>query len=224
MRILIVEDEEKISEFLRDGLQEEGFAVDMALDGEEGYYLATTNDYDLLILDLMIPKTDGVALCRKLRDEGSRVPVIMLTAKMGVKNKVAGLDAGADDYLTKPFAFEELLARIRAQLRKKDNLATNVLAVGDLSLDLQTHEIRRAGKEISLTTREIALLEYLMRNPGRVLSRAMIIEHVWDINYKTDTNVIDVFINHLRKKIDKDHPRKLISTLHGRGYMIKAGA
>ncbi len=153
---------------------------------------------------------------------GLRVPVIMLTAKMGVKNKVAGLDAGADDYLTKPFAFEELLARIRAQLRKKDNLVTNTLTVGDLSLDLQTHAVRRADTEILLTTREIALLEYLMRNPGRVLSRSMIIEHVWDINYKTDTNVIDVFINHLRRKIDRDHSRKLISTLHGRGYMIRA--
>ncbi len=222
MRILIIEDEEKISEFLRDGLQEEGFAVDQAADGEEGYFLATTNEYDLVILDLMIPKIDGVTLCRRWRDEGLRVPVIMLTAKMGVKNKVAGLDAGADDYLTKPFAFEELLARIRAQLRKKDNLVTNTLTVGDLSLDLQTHAVRRADTEILLTTREIALLEYLMRNPGRVLSRSMIIEHVWDINYKTDTNVIDVFINHLRRKIDRDHSRKLISTLHGRGYMIRA--
>lgn len=222
MRILIVEDEEKISEFLRDGLQEEGFAVDLAVDGEEGHFLATTNDYDLIILDLMIPKIDGVALCRKLREDGLRIPVIMLTAKMGVKNKVIGLDAGADDYLTKPFAFEELLARIRVQLRKKDNLSTNVLTIGDLSLDVQTHQIKRAGQEVFLTTREIALLEYLMRNPGRVLSRSMIIEHVWDINYKTDTNVIDVFINHLRNKIDKAHSKKLIFTLHGRGYMIKA--
>ncbi|MEI8011581.1 MAG: response regulator transcription factor [Candidatus Omnitrophota bacterium] len=222
MRILVIEDEDKISEFLHDGLQEEGFAVDLVPDGEEGYFLATTNEYDLVILDLMIPKIDGMTLCRRWRQEGLRVPVIMLTAKMGVKNKVAGLDAGADDYLTKPFAFEELLARIRAQLRKKDGLATNTLTVGDLSLDLQTHAVRRADRDILLTTREIALLEYLMRNPGRVLSRSMIIEHVWDINYKSDTNVIDVFINHLRCKIDREHPRKLISTLHGRGYMIKA--
>ncbi|MBF0330380.1 MAG: response regulator transcription factor [Candidatus Omnitrophica bacterium] len=221
MRILIIEDEEKISEFLQEGLREEGFAVDLAPDGEEGHFMATTSDYDLIVLDLMIPKIDGLTLCRKLRSDKITTPIIMLTAKTGVKNKVSGLDAGADDYLTKPFAFEELLARIRAQLRKKDGLTDNKLVVDDLSLDLQTHEIKRAGKTLVFTTREIALLEYLMRNAGRVLSRSMIIEHVWDINYKTDTNVIDVFINHLRKKIDQDHPRKLIHTLHGRGYMLK---
>ncbi len=221
MRILIIEDEEKISDFLQEGLQEEGFAVDLARDGGEGHFMATTNDYDLIVLDLMIPKIDGLTLCHMLRAEKIAIPIIMLTAKTGVKNKVAGLDAGADDYLTKPFAFEELLARIRAQLRKKDGLTANQLVVDDLSLDLQTHEVQRARQSLSFTTREIALLEYLMRNAGRVLSRAMIIEHVWDINYKTDTNVIDVFINHLRKKIDQDHPRKLIHTLHGRGYMIK---
>lgn len=224
MRILVIEDEEKIAGFLREGLQEEGFAVDVSSDGEDGFFLATTNDYDLIILDLMIPRIDGETLCRQLRGNGRLTPVIMLTAKMGVKNKVAGLDAGADDYLTKPFAFEELLARIRARLRKKDNLATNTLTVGDLSLDLQTHEVKRAGQPLVLTTREIALLEYMMRNPGRVLSRSMIIEHVWDINYKSDTNVIDVFINHLRRKIDRAHPLKLISTVHGRGYMIKGAA
>ncbi|NTV29532.1 MAG: response regulator transcription factor, partial [Candidatus Omnitrophica bacterium] len=152
MRILIVEDEEKISEFLREGLEEEGFAVDVAADGEEGHFLATTNDYDLIVLDLMVPKLDGITLCRRLREEGLRLPIIMLTAKMGVKNKVAGLDAGADDYLTKPFAFEELLARIRARLREKDNLATNRLTVADLTLDLQTHEVRRAGQELLFTT------------------------------------------------------------------------
>lgn len=221
MRILIVEDEQKIWEFIQEGLKEEGFATDVAHDGEEAHFLATTNDYDLIILDLMIPKIDGLVLCKKLREDKITVPVIMLTAKMGVKNKVAGLNAGADDYLTKPFAFEELLARIRAQLRKKDGHLPDKLVLDDLSLDLQTHEVKRAGKGIILTTRELALLEYLMRNPGHVVSRTMIIEHVWDINYKTTTNVIDVFINHLRRKIDQGHRKKLIHTLHGRGYMIK---
>ncbi len=221
MRILIIEDEQKIREFIQEGLKEEGFATDVAHDGEEAHFMATTNDYDLIILDLMIPKIDGLVLCKKLREDKISVPIIMLTAKMGVKNKVAGLNAGADDYLTKPFAFEELLARIRAQLRKKDGHLPDKLTLDNLSLDLQTHEVRRAGKEIILTTRELALLEYLMRNPGRVVSRTMIIEHVWDINYKTTTNVIDVFINHLRKKIDQGHRKKLIHTFHGRGYMMK---
>lgn len=220
MRLLIIEDEDKISQFLKEGLQEQGFAIDLALDGEDGHFLATTNDYDLIILDLMIPKLDGIKLCRLLRKDGILSPIIMLTAKHGVKNKVAGLDAGADDYLTKPFAFEELLARIRAQLRKKDNLTSHLLTIGDLSLDLQTHRVKRNDKEIILTTREIALLEYFMRNTGRVLSRTMIIEHVWDIHYKSQTNVIDVFINHLRNKIDKGHQNKLFHTVHGRGYML----
>jgi len=221
MRILIIEDEQKIWEFIQEGLKEEGFATDVAQDGEEAHFMATTNDYDLIILDLMIPKIDGLVLCKKLREDKISVPIIMLTAKMGVKNKVAGLNAGADDYLTKPFAFEELLARIRAQMRKKDGHLPNKLVLNDLSLDLQTHEVRRAGKEIILTTRELALLEYFMRNPGRVVSRTMIIEHVWDIHYKTTTNVIDVFINHLRKKIDQGHRKKLIHTFQGRGYMMK---
>ncbi|MBI5024111.1 MAG: response regulator transcription factor [Candidatus Omnitrophica bacterium] len=221
MRILIIEDEQKIREFIQEGLKEEGFATDVAHDGEEAHFMATTNDYDLIILDLMIPKIDGLVLCKKLREDKISVPIIMLTAKMGVKNKVAGLNAGADDYLTKPFAFEELLARIRAQLRKKDGHLPDKLTLDNLSLDLQTHEVRRAGKEIILTTRELALLEYFMRNPGRVVSRTMIIEHVWDIHYKTTTNVIDVFINHLRKKIDQGHRKKLIHTFHGRGYMMK---
>lgn len=221
MRILIIEDEQKIWEFIQEGLKEEGFATDVAHDGEEAHFMATTNDYDLIVLDLMVPKIDGLVLCKKLREDKISVPIIMLTAKMGVKNKVAGLNAGADDYLTKPFAFEELLARIRAQLRRKDGHLPDKLTLDNLSLDLQTHEVRRAGKEIILTTRELALLEYLMRNPGRVVSRTMIIEHVWDINYKTTTNVIDVFINHLRKKIDQGHRKKLIHTFHGRGYMMK---
>ena len=221
MRILIIEDEQKIREFIQEGLKEECFATDVAHDGEEAHFMATTNDYDLIILDLMIPKIDGLVLCKKFREDKISVPIIMLTAKMGVKNKVAGLNAGADDYLTKPFAFEELLARIRAQLRKKDGHLPDKLTLDNLSLDLQTHEVRRAGKEIILTTRELALLEYFMRNPGRVVSRTMIIEHVWDIHYTTTTNVIDVFINHLRKKIDQGHRKKLIHTFHGRGYMMK---
>ena len=222
MRILVVEDDKKISEFIQEGLREEGYAVDVAMDGEEGHFLATTNDYDLIVLDLMIPKMDGLELCKKLRQEQLHVPIIMLSARMGVKNKVTGLNAGAEDYLTKPFSFEELLARVRVQLRKKSGTsASNQLVIGDLTLDLLSHRVTRAGKEIVLTTREFALLEYLMRNPNHVISRTMIIEHVWDIHYKTSTNVVDVYVNYLRKKIDQGVRKKMIYTFHGRGYMIK---
>lgn len=224
MRILVVEDEKKIAEFIRRGLKEEGYAVDLAFDGEQGHFLATTNEYDLVILDLMLPKIDGITLCRQLRRENSAVPVVMLTARDTVKDKVTGLDAGASDYLTKPFAFEELLARVRAHLRTagRSSAPATRLEVADLSLDLLSHEAKRAGEVLSLTSKEYGLLEYLMRNAGSVVTRTMIAEHVWDINFDTDTNVIDVYVSHLREKIDRAHPVKLIHTLRGRGYMLKA--
>ncbi len=222
MRILVIEDEKKIADFIKRGLKEEGYAVDVSPDGENGLFLARTNDYDLILLDLMLPKVDGLAICKKLREEKMQAPIIMLTAKDAVKDKVTGLDAGADDYLTKPFAFDELLARIRAILRKKsEQKQASKLQIGDLVIDLYTHEVTRAGKSIELTSKEFALLEYLMRNAGKVVTRTMISEHVWDIDFDTFTNVIDVYINYLRNKIDSDSKRKLIQTVRGRGYIIK---
>lgn len=221
MRILVIEDEKKIADFIKRGLKEEGYAADTAHDGKEGYFLATTNDYDIIVLDLMLPQMDGVAICKKLRSEHIATPIIMLTAKETIADKVTGLDAGADDYITKPFAFEELLARIRAVLRKKESKEPTKLHVGDLELDLISHKVARRGKEIKLTTKEYALLEYLMRNADTVITRTMISEHVWDIDFDTFTNVIDVYVNYLRNKIDRGHSKKLIHTIRGRGYMIK---
>jgi len=221
MRILVVEDERKVAEFIRRGLREEGYSVDVAYDGEEGHFLATSGEYDLIILDLMIPKIDGISLCKKLREAKITAPVIMLTAKDTIKDKVLGLNSGADDYLTKPFAFQELLARIRAILRKNNLQITTMLQVGDLTLDLLTHKVMRENKEIVLTAKEFALLEYLMRNAGNVVTRTMISEHVWDINFDTFTNVIDVYINYLRNKIDLGFKKKLIHTFRGRGYILK---
>ncbi|MBI5144028.1 MAG: response regulator transcription factor [Candidatus Omnitrophica bacterium] len=221
MRILVIEDEKKITDFIRKGLKEEGYAVDVAYDGEEGFFLAKTNDYDLILLDLMLPKMDGITVCKRLRGEGISTPVLMLTAKETVKDRVTGLDAGADDYLTKPFAFEELLARVRALLRKRESKADTKLQMADLILDLVTHKVSRAGKDIALTQKEYALLEYLMRNAGSIVTRTMISEHVWDIDFDTFTNVIDVYINYLRNKIDLPFDKKLIHTVRGRGYILK---
>ena len=221
MRLLVVEDEKKIAAFIRRGLREEGYAVDTAADGEEGHFLATTNDYDLIVLDLMLPKMDGLSLCRKLRQGKASPPVIILTAKDDVKDKVAGLDAGADDYLTKPFAFEELLARVRAHLRKKNEPAATRYKVGGLTLDLLTHRAERDHREIQLTAKEFALLEYLMNHTGEVVTRTMIAEHVWDIHFDSCSNVIDVYINYLRGKVDGVHRKKLIHTVRGRGYCLK---
>jgi len=220
MRILVIEDEKKIASFIKRGLKEEGHMVDVAYDGEEGYQMSGENDYDLILLDIMLPKRDGISLCRQLRDDGVTTPVLMLTAKDSVQDKVTGLDSGADDYLTKPFAFEELLARIRALMRKRSPLATKLQA-GDLVLDMLSHRVTRAGKEILLTMKEYALLEYLMRNAGTVVTRTMITEHVWDIDFDTSTNVIDVYINYLRNKIDSGQQKKLIHTVRGRGYLLK---
>jgi heavy metal response regulator len=221
MRILVVEDEKKIASFIKRGLKEEGYVVDMAYDGEEGHFIATTNDFDLIILDLMLPKIDGLSLCKKLREEKITTPVIMLTAKDDIKDKVKGLDIGADDYVTKPFDFQELLARARAHLRKKSDQPPTKLQVADLVLDLLTHKVERGGKEIILTPKEFVLLEYLMRNEGSIVTRTMISEHAWDINFDVSSNVIDVYIKYLRSKIDDGHKKKLIQTARGRGYILQ---
>jgi heavy metal response regulator len=221
MRILIIEDEGKIAAFLKRGLKEEGYAVDVAADGEQGHFLASTEEYDLIILDLMLPGMDGISLCRKLRSEGNEVKILILSVRDKVKEKVLGLDAGADDYLTKPFAFEELLARVRALLRKREAGSPTKFQVADLSMDLLTHEVMRAGREIELTAKEFSLLEYLMLNAGTVVTRTMIAEHVWDVNFDTFTNVIDVYMSYIRDKIDRKFPKKLIRTVRGRGYVIK---
>ncbi len=221
MRILVIEDEEKISKFIKRGLKEEGYAVDIASDGEEGHFMIGSNDYDLIILDLMLPKLDGLSLCRQLRSEKVNVPILILSAKDAVKDKVTGLNAGADDYLAKPFAFEELLARVRVLLRKKDANVPTQMQVGDLMMDLLDHTVKRAGKEIPLTIKEYALLEYLMRHEDAIVTRTMISEHVWDISFDTFTNVIDVYINYLRNKVDSSFDHKMIHTIRGKGYMIK---
>jgi heavy metal response regulator len=221
MRLLVIEDERKIADFIRRGLKEEGYAVDVAYEGEEGHFQATTAEYDLIILDLMLPRLDGVSLCKKLRQERNATPILMLTAKDEVRDKILGLDAGADDYLTKPFSFAELLARVRALLRRNELQAATELKVGELTLDLVTHKVNRAGRNIDLTAKEFSLLEYLMRNAGTIVTRTMISEHVWDINFDTYTNVIDVYINYLRKKIDRGFSKKLIRTIRGRGYILE---
>jgi len=221
MRILIVEDEKKVAGFIKKGLEEETYAVDVAFDGEEGLYLGETNQYDLVILDLMLPKLNGLEVLTRLREKKLNTPILLLTAKDSVEDKVTGLNKGADDYLTKPFAFSELLARVRSLLRRGQTETKTLLQVGDLSLDLVSHKVWRDGEEIELTGKEYSLLEYFMRNVDKVLTRTMIAEHVWDYNFDTFTNVIDVYVNHLRKKIDKNHERKLLHTLRGVGYVMK---
>ena len=221
MRILIVEDEKKVAGFIKKGLEEETYAVDVAYDGEEGFHLADMNEYDMIILDLMLPKMDGLEVLTRLRDNKVGTPILLLTAKDEVADKVTGLNKGADDYLTKPFAFSELLARIRSLLRRGQAETQTELKVGDLSMDMVSHKVNRNGEEIELTGKEYSLLEYFMRNEGKVLTRTMIAEHVWDYNFDTFTNVIDVYINHLRKKIDKKYPTRLLHTLRGVGYVMK---
>jgi two-component system OmpR family response regulator len=220
MRILVVEDNPRIEAVLRKGLSEEGYAVDSAFDGEAGLEAALAGGYDALVVDVMLPKRDGVELVRALREAGSGVPVLLLTARDRTEDKIAGLDAGADDYLTKPFDFSELTARLRALLRRATAAAPAVLEVGDLSLDPATREVRRAGEPVSLTPKEFALLEFLMRNPERALSRTAIMERVWGIRFYPGTNVVDVFINALRNKLDPERTR--ILTVRGVGYLLRA--
>lgn len=221
MRILVVEDEKKVGSFIKKGLEEEHYAVDIAYDGEEGLTLTQINEYDLILLDIMLPKLDGMEVLRQIRRNGSNVPILMLTAKDSVEDIVSGLDGGSDDYLTKPFSFDELVARVRALLRRKAKEKTDLLTVGDLSLSTSTHRVKRGGREIELTAKEYALLEYFMRNPNRVLTRVLITEHVWDYHFDPSTNVIDVYVNYLRKKIDQGFEKKLIHTIRGSGYMMK---
>ena len=221
MRILLVEDEEKIANFIKRGLKEEHYIVDVAYDGEKGLFLAEINAYDLIILDIMLPIKDGLSICKELRTKKIDTPILMLSARDRVEYKVSGLDLGADDYLAKPFAFEELLARARALLRRKEGDKSTLLKIADLELDQLTHKVRRAGKEISLTSKEYALLEYLMLNANQVVTRTMISEHVWNEDFDSFTNVIDVYIKYLRNKIDKDFRKQLIYTMRGTGYILK---
>jgi len=220
MRILLVEDEDKVSRFVVRGLTAESFAVDAATDGIAGLELATTYAYDLIILDLMLPGLNGTELLRRIRLTNHRVPVLMLTARDAVADKVEHLEAGADDYLTKPFAFAELIARIKALLRRGSVDRPSVLRVGDLEVDRLSQQVRRARRRIDLTAKEYALLEYLLANAGRVLSRTMIIDHVWDQSFDGATNIVDVYVRHLRNKVDDGHEIKLIRTVRGVGYKI----
>ncbi|MDQ6976397.1 MAG: response regulator transcription factor [Mariprofundaceae bacterium] len=224
MKILVVEDEERVAHFIQKGLREEGHAVDTAADGEDGGFLAEVNDYDLVILDIMLPKKNGVAVCRDMRDHGINTPVLMLTARDSVEDRVRGLDAGADDYLVKPFAFEELLARVRALLRRRSDSKTPILSIADLELNPISRSVMRNEIPIRLTTKEYALLEYMLRNPDKVLSRTLIGEHVWDMNFDPESNVIDVYVSHLRAKVDKKHTVSLIHTMRGQGYMLSVKA
>jgi len=220
MRILLAEDDDRIASFVVKGLKEESYAVDHAQDGCEAYSMALIHDYDLVISDLMMPMVDGLTLIKKLRKASIQIPVLILTAKDSIGDKVIGLDSGADDYLTKPFIFEELSARVRALLRRKE-VYDDKLTVADLEIDVTKRIVTRANKEIELTPKEYALLEFLLRNKGRVITRTTIIEHVWDIHFDSDTNLVDVFISHLRRKIETGFSTKLIHSVRGVGYTIK---
>ena len=222
MRILVVEDEKKVASFIKKGLEEEGYAVDVAADGEEGLVLALTRVHDLIILDIRLPKMDGLHVLQALRHDSVPAPVLLLTVRATIEDKVLGLDAGADDYLTKPFAFQELVARVRALLRRRSEGEPTVLRIGDLRLDPARRTVTRRDEKIDLTPREFTLLDYFMRNPGRVLTRTMIAEHVWDYSFDTSTNVIDVYVNYLRKKVDAGREPKLLHTIRGVGYVLKA--
>jgi two-component system, OmpR family, response regulator len=222
MRMLVVEDDKKIASFVVKGLKQSGFAVDHCPDGESGLLLARTTPYDAAVIDIMLPQLDGLRLVQQLRKENIRTPVIILSAKATVDDRIKGLQAGGDDYLTKPFAFSELLARVQALIRRATQTAEPTrLVVGNLSLDLLTREVDRGGQKIELQTREFSLLEYLMRHAGRVVTKTMILEHVWDYSFDPQTNVVDVLVHRLRSKVDKDFPKKMISTLRGVGYVLK---
>jgi DNA-binding response OmpR family regulator len=221
MKILIVEDEKRLAVLLKKGLEENAFAVDLCFDGEEGLYMAETFPYDAVILDVMLPKVDGFAVLGKLRAKGIAVPVLMLTARGEIENRVKGLNIGADDYLPKPFDFAELLARLTAVIRRNKGQPSSRIEIADLQLDLNSKTVTRGGAKIQLSAKEYAILEYLAVNQGRVISRTEFSEHVYDMNFDLDSNIIDVYINRLRNKIDKDRHLKLIHTERGAGYILK---
>ncbi|MBI3666146.1 MAG: response regulator transcription factor [Acidobacteria bacterium] len=220
MRFLLVEDEPRVARIIAKGLREQSYAVDIAKDGEEALYLAGVEEYDLVVLDILLPRKDGFAVCRELRGAGFPQPILMLTARDAVEDRVAGLNCGADDYLAKPFDFQELLARIRALLRRPQELRQEVLQVSDLTLDTASHTVTRRGRSISLTAKEYALLEFLVLRAGRLVNREQIAQHVWDENFDPLSNVIDVYVRRLRSKIDEGFDRALIHTRRGEGYMF----
>jgi DNA-binding response OmpR family regulator len=222
VRILLVDDDVRLCAVIERGLREEGYAVDISHDGEEGQYLAEINDYDLILLDVMMPKADGVTVCRNLREEGCQTPILMLTARDAISDRVTGLDTGADDYLTKPFAFDELLARVRALTRRHAPSRSTVLIVGDLELDTITRRLRRSGRDIELTAKEYAVFEYLMRNPDAVITRGMVEEHAWSNDFDSVSNLVDVYIRRLRAKIDREGEESVIETIRGAGYRLRS--
>ncbi len=224
MRILLVEDDKRIANFVSRGLRENAYAVDAALDGEEGLYLASINRYDAIILDVMLPVKDGFTVCRELRKDNIKTPILMLTARDAIDDKISGLDFGADDYLTKPFEFRELLARLRALLRRSGEVRPPKIVIADLEIDTIAQKVWRGGREIFLTTKEYALLEYLAREKGKVLGRAEIAEHVWDENFDAFSNLIDVYIRRLRSKMDEGFGAQLIHTRRGAGYVLEENA
>lgn len=221
MKILVVEDEKKIASFVRKGLEAQGFVVDVSHHGTEGFTLATTRPYDAVVLDIMLPGKDGLSILRNLRDRKSPLPVVLLTARSELNERLEGLNLGADDYLTKPFHIEELIARLHAVTRRATGTSQSILTVADLTLKLLTREVRRGDRRIELTTREFSLLEHLMRSPGRVLTRIEICERVWEYNFDPGTNLVDVYVQRIRKKVDEDSPVKLIETIRGVGYRIR---
>jgi DNA-binding response OmpR family regulator len=221
MRVLVVEDERRLASIIKRGLIEEGYAVDAVYDGEEAQYMAETTTYDIIVLDIMLPKKDGIAVCKDLRTRKINTPILMLTARDSVEDRVKGLDSGADDYVIKPFAFSELLARIRALLRRESLSKTPKIQVGDLLLDTLTREAWRGDRKIELTTKEYAILEYFMSHPNMVITRTMIEENAWDYEYDSMSNIIDVYIRRLRRKIDGDSEDSLIQTVRGAGYRLK---
>jgi DNA-binding response OmpR family regulator len=223
MRILIAEDERSLNKLIEKKLTADGYSVDCCFDGEEAIHILSYTDFDAVILDIMMPKADGYEVLKQLREAGKKTPVIFLTARDSVTDRVKGLDSGANDYLIKPFAFEELLARLRAVTRPSFGMAENIIKVSDLIIDCSKHTVSRGGKDIILSAKEYALLEYLMRNRGTVISRQKIEDHIWNFNYEGGTNVVDVYISFLRRKIDDGHDIKLIKTVRGRGYVITEG-
>jgi DNA-binding response OmpR family regulator len=223
MKILVVEDEKKIASFVRKGLEAQGFVVDVPHHGDEGFTLATTQPYDAVVLDIMLPGKDGLSILRNLRERKNPLPVILLTARGELNERLEGLNLGADDYLTKPFHIEELIARLHAVTRRAGGSSQSILTVADLSLNLLTREVRRGEQPIELTTREFSLLEHLMRAPGRVLTRVEICERVWEYHFDPGTNLVDVYIQRIRKKVDGDFPEKLIETIRGVGYRMRPG-